>query len=140
MMNGQYYVEYHGVFSMMGVPVMSENSWDKAIKWLGKHVEELAISACQQVQQKVIDRGDKFHWKVSFNGFYLTRGHYSNNSSATLHDVACDKIAWFGHRTKQIPGANWHGTSSGAEGDMLREILKDAKAKGFIIKTIVMVS
>ena len=52
-------------------------------------------------------------WVASFDGFYLTRGHYSNNSSATLHDFTSDKIAWFAHRTKQGQQANWHGTSAG---------------------------
>lgn len=75
---------------------------------------------------------------ASFDGFHLIREHYSNNSSATFHDVASDKIAWFGHSTKQGHGANWHGTSGGAEGDMLREILENVEAKGFIVTKIVM--
>ena len=29
LMNGQYYTEYKGTFSLMGLPVMSEKSWDK---------------------------------------------------------------------------------------------------------------
>ena len=48
-----------------------------------------------------------------------------------------DKIAWFAHRTKRGPGANWVGTSSGIEGDMLKEILADVKSKGFTIDQIV---
>ena len=122
----------------MGTPVMSEATWNKVIGWLGKSVEELAEMSCNQVRQKVVSRGEKFSWVASYDGFYLTRGHHSNNCSATLHDVASDKIAWFSHRTKRGPGANWEGTSSGAEGDMLREILNDVKAKGFKIKQIIM--
>ena len=138
LMNGQYYVEYHGVFGMMGTPVMSEVTWNKVVGWLGENVKELAELSCNQVRQKIVERGEKFSWVASYDGFYLTRGHYSNNSSGTLHDVASDKIAWFAHRTKRGSGANWEGTSSGAEGDMLREILDDVKAKGFIIKQIIM--
>ena len=138
LMNGQYYVEYKGVFGMMGIPVMSEATWNKTISWLGKHVKDLAETACEQVRQNIILRGEKFSWVASYDGYYLTRGHHSNNSSGTLHDVSSDKIAWFSHRTKRGTGANWEGTSSGAEGDMLREILDDVKAKGFKIKQIIM--
>ena len=108
----------------MGLPVMSEKSWDKAVAWLGSHVEKLALSSCKQVRQNIINRGDKLSWTASFDGFYLTRGHHSNNSSATLHDFSSDKIAWFAHRTKRRLLANWQGTSAGAEGDMLRAILE----------------
>ena len=85
---------------------------------------------CEQVCQK-------YSWVVSCDGFYLTRGHYSNISSGTLHDVSSDKIAWFSHKTKRGTGASLEGTSSGAEVDMLREILDDVKAKGFTIKQII---
>ena len=122
----------------MGLPVMSEKSWDKTVAWLGNHVEKLALSSCRQVRQNITDRGDKLSWIASFDGFYLTRGHHSNNSSATLHDFSSDKIAWFAHRTKHGLQANWHGTSAGAEGDMLRAILEDVKAEGFNITQIIM--
>ena len=91
----------------------------------------------EQVREKIILRGEKFSWVASYDGFYLTRGHHSNNSSGTLHDVSSDKIAWFAHRTKRGPGANWKGTSSGAEGDILREIIGDVKASGFTIKQMI---
>ena len=68
-----------------------------------------------------------------FDGFYLTRGHHSNNSSATLHVFSSGEIAWFAHRTKHGLQANRHGTSAGAEGDMLWAILEDVKAEGFNI-------
>ena len=93
---------------------------------------------CEQVGQKIVSCGEKFSWVASYDRFYLTRGHHSNNSSGTLHDVSSDKIAWFLHRTNQGIGANWEGTSFGSEGDMLREIIDDVKAKGFIIKQIIM--
>ena len=48
--------------------------------------------------------------------FYLTRGHHSNNASATLHDVYSDRNAWFAHRTKCGIDSNWQGTLSGGEG------------------------
>ena len=47
-------------------------------------------------------------------------------------------LTWFAHRTKKGPGANWEGTSSGAEGDMLRTILEDVMAKNFNVSKIIM--
>ena len=76
-------------------------------------------------------------WMASYNGFYLTRGFYSNNSTGTMCDVASDKVAWFAHCTKRGSGVNWVGTSSGTEGDMLKEILRDVKSKGFTVDEIV---
>jgi len=35
--------------------------WEKLISWLGKHVEALAKSSCEQVQQQIINRGDKLN-------------------------------------------------------------------------------
>jgi len=99
---------------------------------------ELAYSSCAQVREMVSNRGDKLKWTASFDGFYLTRGHHSNNSTATLHDVVTDKIAWYPHRTKRGSGATWTGTSAGAEGDMFRCILEDMKEKEFTLLQIVM--
>ena len=138
LMNGQYYSEYSGTLKLMGLPVMCEKSWDKTVAWLAKHVEKLATSSCRQVREHISKRGDMLSWVASFDGFYLTRGHHSNNSSATLHDFTSDKIAWFAHRTKRGQQANWQGTSAGAEGDMLRAILEDVKADGFKVAQIVM--
>ena len=41
LMNGQFYVEYHAIFGMMGIPVMSKTTWNKTIEWLGKHINEM---------------------------------------------------------------------------------------------------
>ena len=117
---------------------MSEKRWSKVVAWLGKHVEDIANSSCQQVRQAIIDQGDKHKWTASYDGFYLTRGHHCNNSSGTLHDVSSDKIAWFAHRTKRGSGANWDGTSAGAEGDIFRELLEDVKTDGYKVHQIVM--
>ena len=138
LMNGQYYVEYHGLFGMMGIPVMSKATWNKTIGWLSTHANNLVEMTYEQVRQKVVLRGQQFSWVALYDRFYLTRRHHSNNSSGTLHDVSSDKIAWFSHRMKRGPGVNWEGISSGAEGDILREILGDVKARGFIIKQIIM--
>ena len=77
--------------------------------------------------------------KVALDGFYLTRGYHLNNSSATIHDIVSYKIVWFSHQTKRGPGANWLGTSGGAEGSMLNDMLDDqAKAEGYVVSQLVM--
>ena len=84
-----------------------------------------------------MERGDEKKWVASFDGFYQTRSHYSNNSSATLHDFDSGDIAYFTHRTKRGPGHTWDGTSGGAEGDMFDEILGRAKQDDFVVKEII---
>ena len=86
----------------------------------------------------IIRRGGvKQQWTASFDGFYLTGGHYSNNSSATLHDFSTGKIAYFAHRTKRGPGHNWSGTSAGAEADMLDELLGKVRQDGLVVQEMV---
>ena len=138
LLNGQNYVEYSSIIGMMGLQVMSQSRWNTIISIIRPHVDSLATKSCQQLCDQIIARGDKLSWKASFDGFYLIRGHHSNNFSATLHDISTDKIAWFPHRTKRGVDANWDGSSNGAEWDMLRGILKEVKAKGFIIQQLVM--
>ncbi len=65
---------------------------------------DLAEWSCGQVRREIAERGDADQWMAYFDGFYLTRGHYSNNSSATWHDYVTGKIAYFCHRTKRGPG------------------------------------
>ena len=130
MLMGGYYSEYDNVF---GLPVMHHTTWEGVVEWVGKHVEKLALWSCDQIKAKIIARGDQHQWQASYDGFYLTRGHHSNNASATLHGVQTDSIAWFAHYTKTEKGANWEGTFSSAEGDMLLSILGDVKSSGFTI-------
>ena len=72
--------------------------------------------------------------KMGWFLWWLTRGHYSNNSSASLHDYESGAIAWFSHRTKKGPGHNWEGTSGSTKGDMFNEILGKVKAAGFVFE------
>ena len=59
----------------------------KTILWLGKDVKNLAKITCEQVHQNIVLCGEKISWVASYDEFILTRGHHSNNSSGTLHDV-----------------------------------------------------
>ena len=136
-MNGHLHAEYERLSGMLGLPSCSRVTWGKITKKLEVEVSALAESSCDQVRQEVQRRGDKRKWVASFDGFYLTRGHYSNNSSSTLHDYTTGRIAWFCHRTKRGAGHNWEGTSAGAEGDMFDDLVGRAKAAGFVITEII---
>ena len=132
LLNGGYYVDYASIMGTMGLPVMHHTTWDNLVSWVGTHIEKLADWPCDQVRADIEKCGDKTQWTTTFDGFHLTRGHYSNNSPATLHDVESDRIAWYTHRTKRGKGSNWEGTSSGAEGDMLDELLRKVKSEEYV--------
>ena len=86
----------------------------------------------KSIRTKVTERGDKFSWTVSFDGFYLTHGYHSKNCSVTLHNVSSGKIATAPSEDQEQTGR------IAAEGDMLQEALESAKAKKFNIQQIVM--
>lgn len=137
LMSGQLFADYNRLSTLLGLPPCSESQWRRIIEWMEGHVTHLAELSCEQARDRVRERGDQDRWIASYDGFYLTRGHYSNNSSATLHDFASGNITWFRHRTKRGDSHNWEGTSCGAESDMLEEILREVKETGFTISEMV---
>ena len=134
LINGHLHAEYARLSGWLGLPSCSGMQWLRIVERLEAHVTKLAEWSCGQVRQEIVKRGDDKKWVASFDGFYLTRGHYSNNASASLHDYNTGDIAWFSHRTKRGSGHNWEGTSGGAEGDMFNEILGKVRAAGFILR------
>ena len=137
MMSGHLHCEYERLCGLLGLPSCGKSQWTRIMGRLEESVADLAEWSCGQVRSQILMRGDCKKWMASFDGFYLTRGHYSNNSSATLHDYVTGKIAWFAHRTKRGLGHTWCGTSAGAETDMLNELLGSAKGAGFYIQELV---
>ena len=107
LLNGGYHVDYASIMGTMDLPVMHHTTWDNLVSWVVTHIEKLADWSCDQVRADIEKRGDKTQWTATFDGFYLTRGHHSNNSSATLHDVESDRIAWYIHRVLNIMFVHW---------------------------------
>ena len=122
---------------MLGLPACSNSQWNRIMKKLEVHVTELAEWSCSEVVQAIRRREEGKQWTDSFDGFYQTRGHYSNNSSATIHDHANGKIAYFTHRTKRGPGHNWQGSSNGTESDMLDELFEKVRRDGLVIQELI---
>ena len=75
------------------LPVMHHTTWEGVVQWVGKYVQRFAQWSRDQVRAQIVARGDKDQWQPCYGGFYLMRGHHSNNASATLHDVQTDSIA-----------------------------------------------
>ena len=126
---GQYYKDYNHVMGTLGMSHFSEKQWIRVIEWIAPEVEKITNWSVDQARKIIRARGDEKKLEVMFDGFYLTRGHYSNNASATMHDAKTGNIIGYAHRTKRGQGANWEGTSGGAEGNMLDEILADLIGK-----------
>ena len=57
----------------------------------------------QEARTEAVRRGDKSSLHIQFDGFYLTPGHYSNNSSATVHDAKTGKIIAYSHALAAWP-------------------------------------
>ena len=96
LLNGHLHSEYKQLQGMLGLPSCSERTWGAIVEKLEVKVTECAEWSCGRVRENVQLRGDKEKWTASFDGFYQTRGHYSNNSSSTLHDYTTGKIAFIG--------------------------------------------
>ncbi len=94
LISGHLYADYARLSSLLGLPSCSSTQWHRSIQKLEGHVSDLAEWSCERVREDVRDQGDASQWMATFDGFYLTRGHYSNNSSATLHDFTSGKIAY----------------------------------------------
>ena len=88
LVNGGYYADYAGVMQTTRLPTMHHSTLDKLVSCLSTHVERLAEWSCEQVRADIDRRGDRNQWAD------LTRGHHSNNFSATIHGMESDRIAW----------------------------------------------
>ena len=104
----------------MSTSARHKKQWLRIVDWIAPHVKAIADWSVEEARTEAISRGDKKSLEIQFDGFYLTRGHYSNNSSATIHDFKNGKIVAYAHRTKRGQASNWVGTSEGAEGEDVR--------------------
>ena len=75
------------VMSWASLCLVSEILFNRVMKKLEVHVIELAEWSYSEVVQAIIKLEEGKTMDIfSFDGFYQTRGHYSNISSAPLHD------------------------------------------------------
>ena len=69
----------------MGLPVMHHKTWESLISLVGDCVEQLVQWLCRIVRDDIVVREDKEKWMASYDGFYLTRGYHSNDSTGSYH-------------------------------------------------------
>ena len=93
LMSGQLHCEYERLAGLLSLPSCSNTLWTRIVNKLEEYVSKLAEWSCNQVRKEVLERSEDKELVASFDGFYLTRGHYSINSSATLHDHSTGKVA-----------------------------------------------
>ena len=118
LVNGQYFKDYHKILGTLCLDHVSSTQWIHIVEWIAPFLKTIADWSVREARTEAVRRGNKSSLHIQFDGFYLTRGHYSNNSSATVHDAKTGKIITYSHRKKRGQGANWEGTSGGAERDM----------------------
>ena len=74
---------------ILGTPGLDHVSFTRRIhivEWIVPFVKRIADWSVQKARTEAVRRGEK----IQFDGFYLTRGHYS--SGATFHDAKTGKI------------------------------------------------
>ena len=64
--------------------------WIHIVEWIAPFVKKIAGWSVLKARTKQFD----VEKKIQFNGFYLTRGHYSS-SGATFHDAKTGKIIYY---------------------------------------------
>ena len=86
--NGQYFKDYHKILGTLGLDHVgvSFTQWIHIVEWIALFVKRIADWSVQKARTEAVRRGEK----IQFDGFYLTRGHYS--SGATFHDAKTGKI------------------------------------------------
>ena len=127
---GLYYKDYDHLMGTLGISHFSKKQWIRVIEWIAPEVQKIADWSVQQLRKAIKARGDQDKLEVMFDGFYLTRGHYSNNSCATMHDAKTGNIISYAHRTKRGQDVNREGTSDGAryEGMTIKKAIIDKDA------------
>ena len=86
--HGQYFKDYHKILGTLGLDHVSPTQWIHIIEWIALFVKRIADWSVEEARTEAVRRGDKSSLHIQFDGFYLTRGHHSNNnSSATVHDA-----------------------------------------------------
>ena len=62
---------------------VSSTRWIHIVEWLAPFVKQIADWSVKEARTEAIQRENQ-SLHMPFDGFYLTHGHYSNNSSAQL--------------------------------------------------------
>ena len=88
LVNEQYFKDYHKILGTLRLDHVGVSlpQWIHIVECIALFVKRIADWSVQKARTAVVRRGEK----IQFDGFYLTRGHYS--SGATFHDAKTGKI------------------------------------------------
>ena len=90
LVNGQYFKDYHKILGTLGLDHVgvSFTQWIHIVEWTVPFVKRITDWSVQKARTEAVRHGEK----IQFDGFNLTRGHYS--SGATFPDAKTGKIAY----------------------------------------------
>ena len=88
LVNGQYFKDYHKILGTHDLDHSSFTQWIHIVEWIVPFVKRIPDWSVQKARTEAVRHGEK----IQFDGFYLTRGHYS--SGATFHDAKTGKIIY----------------------------------------------
>ena len=92
LVSGQYFKDYCKILAILGLYHVSLTQWIHIADWIVPFVKQFADWRVKEARTEAIQRGDQSSFHIQFEGFYLTGGHYSNNSSATAHGTKNGKL------------------------------------------------
>ena len=84
LVSGQYFKDYHKILWTLSLDQVNSTQWIHIVEWLAPFVKQIADWSVKEVRTEAVQRKNQSSLHIQFDGFYLTRGHYSNNSSAQL--------------------------------------------------------
>ena len=85
LVSGQYFKDYHKILWTLSLDQVNSTRCGIHIdEWLAPFVKQIADWSVKEARTEAIQRKNQSSLHIQFDGFYLTRGHYSNNSSAQL--------------------------------------------------------
>ena len=101
LVSGQYFKDYRKILWTLGLDQASSTQWIHIVEWLATFVKQIANWSVKEARTKAIQRKNQSSLHIQFDGFYLTRGHYSNNSSAQLPStILCQE--WENYRLSDL--------------------------------------
>ena len=84
LVSGQYFKDYHKILWTLSLDQVNSTRWIYIVEWLAPFVKQIADWSVKEARTEAIQQKNQSSLHIQFDGFYLTRRHYSNNSSAQL--------------------------------------------------------
>ena len=111
LVSGQYFKVYHKILWTLSLDQVNSTPWIHIVEWLAPFVKQIADWSVKEARTEAIQLKNQSSLHIQFDGFYLTRGHYSNNSSAQLSSATVqapvvEKLDSAIHRINHYPVDN----------------------------------